>query len=188
MSEDADIVYRLNSQDEFIYLNEGWVNFAVANDASGLLPERVLGRPLWDFIIDETTIQLYREILDQVHAGRSVKFNFRCDAPEYRRHMEMIITRRDGSNVQFETRTVREEERPRQELLDWRAPRVSDLLRICGWCKRVDVGEGRWGEVEEAVTAFRLFERQLLPMLTHGMCEACFKSVSEEIGERRTRA
>lgn len=188
MSEDADIVYRLNSQDEFIYLNEEWVNFAAANDASGLLPERVLGRPLWDFITDQTTRQLYREILDQVHAGRFMKFNFRCDAPEYRRHMEMIISKRDGGEVQFETRTVREEERPRQELLECCAPRASDSLRLCGWCKRVDVGEGRWGEVEEAVTAFRLFERQRLPVLTHGMCEPCFKTISEEIAEWRTRA
>lgn len=181
------IVYRLNSQDEFIFLNEEWVNFAVANDASDLLPDRVLGRLLWEFIIDETTIHLYREILDQVRAGRSMKFSFRCDAPEYRRHMEMIVTRHDNGGVQFETRTVREEERPRQEALDRRAPRLGDLLRVCGWCKRVDVGQGRWGEVEEAVTTFRLFEGPRLPMLTHGMCEACLKTMTEKIAERRMR-
>jgi hypothetical protein len=187
MGEDACIVYRLNRLDEFIYFNEEWVRFAVANDASGLLPEHVMGRRLWDFITDQTTEQLYREILDQVHAGRPMRFNFRCDAPEYRRHMEMVITRRDGGEVQFESRTVREEERPHQELLDRRAQRTDDLLRICGWCKRMDVGEGRWGEVEEAVAAFRLFERQALPKLTHGMCEPCFKTMSEKIAERRTR-
>lgn len=188
MSEDAYIVYRLNSQDEFIYFNEEWVKFAVANDAVGLLPENVMGRRLWDFINEQTTEQLYREILDQVHAGRPIRFNFRCDAPEYRRYMEMSITSRVGGEVQFEVRTVREEGRTRQELLDRRAPRASDMLRICGWCKRVDVGEGRWGEVEEAVTAFRLFERQALPMLTHGMCEPCFKTMSDELAERRPRA
>jgi hypothetical protein len=131
---------------------------------------------------------MYREILDRVHAGRPMRFNFRCDAPEYRRHMEMTIARRDGGELQFETRIVREEERRRQQLLDWRAPRAGGLLRICGWCKRVDVGEGRWGEVEEAVTALRLFERPSLPMLTHGMCEPCFKTMSEKLAERQTRA
>lgn len=188
MSRDADIVYRLNSRDEFVYFNEEWVNFAVANDASGLLPERVLGRLLWDFITDQTTRQIYQEILDRVHAGRPVRFNFRCDAPEHRRYMEMDIARCDGGEVQFQVRTVREEERPRQGLLDWHAPRAGELLRICGWCKRVDIGEGRWGEVEEAVTAFRLFERLALPRLTHGMCEACFKTMTDKIAELRTRA
>ena len=185
MRKAADIVYRLNSQDEFIYLNDEWSNFAVANNASSLLPNHVLGRPLWDFITDQTTSQLYREMLDQVHAGRPMKFKFRCDAPEYRRYMELAISALDGGDVQFESRTVREEERPRQELLDSLVPRAADLLRICGWCKRVDVGGGRWGEVEEAVAAFRLFERQALPMMTHGMCEGCFKTMSEEIAERR---
>jgi hypothetical protein len=179
------IVYRLNSQDEFIDLNDEWSHFAVANNTSSLLPDHVLGRPLWDFITDQTTSQLYREMLDQVHAGRSVKFNFRCDGPEHRRYMEMTISPLDGGQVQFESRTVREEERPRQELLDPLAPRAGDLLRICGWCKRVDVGKGKWGEVEEAVATFRLFERQALPMMTHGMCEGCFKTISAEIAERR---
>jgi len=182
------IVYRLNSKDEFIYLNEAWSNFAIANNASGLLPARVLGRPLWDFITDQTTSQLYREMLDQVHTGRFMKFNFRCDALERRRYMELAISALDDGNVQFESTTVREEQRPRQDLLDSFATRAADLLRICGWCKRVDVGKGKWGEIEEAVAALRLFERQALPMITHGMCEGCFKTISEEIAERRSGA
>jgi hypothetical protein len=188
ISKVADIVYRLNSRDEFVYLNEEWTNFAVANDAPELLPQRIMGRPLWGFLTDQTTQQLYREILDQVHAGRAMRFNFRCDAPERRRFMEMNIARRAGGEVQFQSRTVQEELRVRQELLDWRSPRTRDLLRICGWCKRVDVGEERWGEVEEAVNTFRLFERQTLPMLTHGMCDPCFKTMSEKIAERRSHA
>jgi len=179
------IVYRLTSQDEFVYLNDEWSNFAEANNASSLLPNHVLGRPLWDFITDQTTSQLYCEMLDQVHAGRSMSFNFRCDGPEHRRYMELSISALAGGQVQFESRTLREEERPRQELLDSLVPRAADLLRICGWCKRVDVGEGKWGEVEEAVATLRLFERQALPMMTHGMCEGCFKTISEEIAERR---
>ena len=188
MSRRAGVVYRLNSKDEFIYVGGAWVDFAVANDAPEVLPERVMGRRLWEFIADESTRQLYAEILRQVRAGRPARFNFRCDAPERRRLMEMTISPREGGEVEVETRTLREEERPRQELLDRNAPRSGDLLRVCSWCNRADVGGGRWGEVEEAVTAFRVFERAALPMLTHGMCDSCFKVVNKEIAEHRARA
>jgi hypothetical protein len=188
MKKDSNIVYRLNSQDEFIYLNEEWINFAVANDAPDLLPAQVLNRPLWDFIADVTTKQLYREILRQVRAGLPARFTFRCDAPKYRRRMEMTVEGREGGEVQFETRTLQQEERPRQELLDRHAPRAGDLLRMCGWCKGVDIGGGKWGEVEEAVTALHLFERKTPPQLTHGICEACFNLMREVIAEKCSNA
>ena len=187
MGRDANIVYRLNSQDEFIYVNEVWEDFASANDAADLSREQVLARPVWDFIADDTTAQLYREILRHVRAGRPARFNFRCDAPEFRRRMEMTISGRDGGGVQFETRTLGEEERPRQELLERYAPRADDLLRMCGWCKRVDLGDGRLGEVEQAVAELGLFERKALPRLTHGMCVTCSRTAIEEIERQRER-
>jgi hypothetical protein len=183
MNRDANIVYRLNSQDEFIYINEEWTNFAIANDASDLLREHVLFRPLWDFISDETTKQLYREILLLVRAGRSTTFTFRCDAPEYRRQMEMTIISLGDGVVQFEISSLQVEKRLRQGLLDRSAPRADNLLRICGWCNRVDVDGGKWLEIDEAVTALNLFEREVLPLLTHGICGACLKSMRETIAK-----
>jgi hypothetical protein len=188
MNRDTGIVYRLNGRDELVYVNDEWVDFAVANDAPDLLSEQVVGRPFWDFIGDQTTVYLYREILLQVRAGRPASFTFRCDAPERRRLMGMTIAVRDGGEVQFETRTLREDERPRQELLDRYATRAGGMLRMCSWCKRVDIDGARWGEIEEAVTALRLFERETLPPLTHGMCEACFKTMNEKIAEHRERS
>src|SRR3712207_6997919 len=37
--------------------------FALDNSGAHLLAERVVGRPLWDFICDPTTRQLYQEAL-----------------------------------------------------------------------------------------------------------------------------
>lgn len=182
--ERADVAYRIDSRDVFVHLSDGWLDFATANDAPDLRPENVVGRPLWDFVADETTRQLYREILVRVRAGRVVSFPFRCDAPDSRRFMEMSVTTLGGGVVEFESTTRREEERdPPQPLLDREAPRAGDLLRICGWCKRVDAGG--WREVEEAVAALRLFERRELPRLTHGMCDGCHRDVSERIAARR---
>ena len=183
----AEVVYTLNAGDEIVYVNDGWTEFALANDAPDLLPERVLNRPLWDFVSDETTQHLYREILRRAREGRPARFHFRCDAPDYRRHMEMTVEGLDGGGVQFETRTLRVDERPRQDLLDRQAPREGGRLRMCGWCKRMDIGGERWGEIEEAVTGLRLFERHALPPLTHGMCRPCFDAMSSQLAERRPR-
>ena len=182
------LIYRLNSQDELIYVNEEWVAFAHVNDSPELLPENVLGCSLWNFISDETTRQLYREILRQVRAGRSTNFIFRCDTPEYRRHLEMTISAQDDGVVQFATRVLRKEARQRQDLLGRYVPRTDDLLRICGWCKRVDVGGERWEEVEEAVRTLSLFEQNPLPCLTHGICEVCYEVVRNKLYQQRKSA
>ena len=184
----AEIVYRLNAQDEIVYVNEEWSEFAAANDAPDLLAERVLNRPIWDFICDETTEHLYREIVRCVRAGQSARFNFRCDAPARRRLMEMNVAGLDGGAVQFETRTIRVDERPRQELLDRYAPRAGGMLRICGWCKRMDIEGERWGELEEAVNTLRLFEYKALPQITHGMCNQCFDDIARKLADWRTRS
>jgi hypothetical protein len=187
MDTDTNIVYRLNAADELVYVNEAWAEFASANDAPDILPERVLNRPLWDFVCDETTRHLYREILRRARAGLPASFNFRCDAPGRRRLMELNVSGLEGGAVRFETRTLRVDERPRQELLDRYVPRSGTMLRVCGWCKRMDIDSQRWGEVEEAVATLRLFEYNSLPPLTHGMCPPCFDAISEQIADRRSR-
>ena len=169
----ATLLYRLNQQDEVIHLSDGWGTFALENDAPELLPEHVLGRSIWDFIFDLTTTQLYRDLFQRARAGRQSTFLFRCDAPDCRRQMEMTISGRKRGELQIKTRSLREEERLPQEVLDRHADRGDDLLRLCGWCNRVDVG-GVWEEVETAVTLLGLFDRRCLPLLTHGICDSCY--------------
>ena len=62
------ISYQLNELDEIVSVSKGWTRFALANDAPDLVPEKVLNRPLWDFITDLTTEQLYRQILKRVRS------------------------------------------------------------------------------------------------------------------------
>ena len=171
------ISYQLNELDEIVCVSQGWTRFALANDAPDLVPERVLNRPLWDFITDLTTEQLYRQILERVRSGQAARFSFRCDASDRQRFMEMSVTALEHRGVRFETRTLRSVNRPAQSLLDRYAPKADDLLRICGWCKSVEVGGG-WKEVAEAVELLRLFERVRLPQLTHGICSGCYARLS----------
>ena len=68
-----------------------------------------------------------------------------------------------------------------QNLLDTNALHSDDLIHICGWCKRVDVGQENWEEIEEAVKTLGVFEQEKLPQITHGMCSDCYKAMLEQL-------
>lgn len=181
MTESADIVYRINDQDQIIYVNEVWDRFARANLGEAVCSEQVLNRPLWDFISDTPTRELYREALARIRSGRALRFSFRCDGPMCRRFLEMQITAAGEGIVEFRTVTLKVE--PREEaptLLAALRERSHEVLRVCGWCKKVDAG-GEWVEIEEAVDRLGLFERPHLPSLTHGICEGCHRQMAQLI-------
>ena len=177
MNKNATIVYRINAEDNIVYVNDAWEQFAVSNNASDITSEKILTKSLWDSITDDASRQLYREILRKVRSNKSVVFKFRCDSPECRRFLEMDIVA-DEDEVQFEIRTLKTEQRPPQKILSSDALRSDEFVEICGWCKKVDVGQENWQEVEEAVIALGFFDQEKLPQLSHGMCGDCFNTMS----------
>ena len=48
-------------------------------------------------------------------------------------------------------------------------------------CKKVKIKDTNWQEVEEAVNYLKLFEKNKLPMLTHGICPNCKELYQEEL-------
>ena len=182
MPYSESIVYRVNDQDEIVYVNDEWDRFAEANEGEMVASSRVLDRSLWDFIGDATTRELYRQVLRQIREGRIVRFALRCDAPTCRRLLEMDITRGDDGTIEFRTSTLSEWHRPAPI---WPTPDATgsdELLRVCGWCNKVNV-DGAWEEVEQAIVSLRLFEFPLLPSLTHGICDPCFQKMTERLAE-----
>jgi hypothetical protein len=180
MNPQGEVRYRVNDRDEITYVDEGWGWFAQANDAPNLTGPQVLGRSLWDFISDATTHQLYRQVLDRVRLGFPVQFPLRCDGPSCRRWLEMSITSFEIGQIEFMTRLVRLEVREPVLLLAQVEARSNELLRACGWCNRVHIGDA-WVEVENAIQQLRLFEWPRLPQLTHGICEMCFQTMMQTL-------
>src|SRR5262249_54871616 len=81
MSDEGTIVYRIDRGDVIAEVGGAWLAFALANYAPELAPEKVVGRPLWDFVVGPTTRQLYRDLLARARSGRAARFPFRCDGP-----------------------------------------------------------------------------------------------------------
>lgn len=178
----SPIEYRIDAHDRITFVNASWDQFADANHGNGARASDVLGRSLWDFISDLNTREIYRQALARIRAGKDLQFSFRCDAPECARLLEMTLSRADtAGGVAFFTREL--SQTPRE--ISWTsqgdgAVAAEELLRVCGWCNRVDA-HGEWMELEHAVPRLRLMEFPEARMITHGMCEQCAEQMMGEI-------
>ncbi len=173
----SEIRYRLNDRDEIVFVSESWDRFAVANDGATIKATQVLGRPLWDFIADPTTRTLYRDVLVRIREGRQIQFTFRCDSPGCRRLLEMTVQGAEDGGVEFCSRTVSEEQRSAPPLFADGTDGAGAVIRMCGWCKKVDL-DGEWVEVEVAVADLRLLERGAPLAINHGICGPCFERMT----------
>lgn len=177
MDQMSVVAYSLDASDCIVGVNEAWVASAELNDGEAVLPPGIIGRSLWECIVDSPTKAVYRGLLARVRErGEPVRFEFRCDTPVRRRLLEMRIAwtpSAAGPVMSFTTRPVRVESRASMALLDTGTPRSSEVLVMCGWCKRISDGRGNWEEVEVAVERLQLFGRPILPAISHGMCEDC---------------
>ena len=167
-------VYCIDRADVITAVNADWDAFARDNEGDHLTADNVVGRPLWDFISDPETEQIYRALLRRLRQGVAIPpLPFRCDSPGLRRFMELHTRGGDDQSVEFEARLLRAEPREPVALLEAETERGDGLVRICSWCKRVAVAEADWREVEEAVPRLGLLEFHRPPPLTHTMCEDC---------------
>lgn len=174
--------YELDADLRIQSVDTAWSEFAVANGAPELVPPPgPVGQSVFDCIQDATTAHLYQRLFDGVlQAGRPVVLPFRCDSPVLRRFLEMEIRPRELSGLEVRTRVLRLEARAPVSLLDPAVRRSGAFLRMCGWCKAVEVA-GSWLDVAEAVVALRLFDQDTLPSITHGICPACYERVEAVI-------
>ncbi|SCZ67084.1 hypothetical protein [Thiohalomonas denitrificans] len=167
----GEIVYRLDKHDRIFRVNESWNRFAGANGGSELRAPRILGRVVWDFIVGEEVIRLNQALLERVRSGHHLfDLPFRCDAPSVRRFMLMDLWPLPDRGVEYRCRVQYRQEREPIRLLDPKERREGKRLRMCSWCRRVDIGRNTWVEVEDAISLLDLFLREKPPPITHTLC------------------
>jgi hypothetical protein len=165
--------YDLDQQLIITGLGPGWDEFAFENAAAELVSPGPIGQPLMKFVADATTVHLYELLFERAARDKHpVTVPIRCDAPGLRRYLHLTISARPIGGYRVATSLIRAEVRQPVGLLAAHVARRDDHLVMCGWCKRVHV-ERQWLEVEPAVALLGLFERELPPQITHGICDAC---------------
>ena len=186
MTEDAGLQYSVGSDDIIDWVSEGWTRFAAQNDAPELSAQAVIGKPIWQFISDIETRELYRLLLARVRTARvPIDFEFRCDAPIAKRFMRMVVNA-NQQRVIFSTELMRLEPTVENPLLR-RTHRVGrDLVKVCGWCKKLWIGDDRWEEAEIALDILGPFGKDAMPIVSHGMCQPCKVSFLKKLHDPST--
>jgi hypothetical protein len=180
-------IHRIDKKEIIVSVSDNWLSFAEENfSANSCNPENVVGSSLWDFIHDPETTHLYEIILKRVrNYQRPATFPFRCDSPEERRFLKLSVIPMMDYAIEFKSSVNRTEARKSMELLKSNIERSNDFIQICSMCKKIAISETEWKEVEIAMQELKLFEKDVLPHLTHGVCQSCYDTVMAELEKLR---
>ena len=168
------MVYRIDANDRLVYADGAFRRFAAAAGVPDL-PDRWIGQSLWRCIDDDELRAVFVALVGRARAGHPLTVNTRCDSPNVARAIAMEISSTGDGGVEFrcglaETRIVAAPE-----------PSSRELLRVCAWCYRADY-DG-WRGIEEVVATEHLLERATVPIITHGICDACLTETSADLDE-----
>jgi len=175
--------YRINADDQIISVGENWEAFAAENDApDACFAPHIIGSSIWDHIKDPETLHIYKALVAKVrYTLQPVTLPLRCDAPDLKRYLEITLTPEQENDVSFQSKTIRVESRPINDLLDTCKPRSDELVRICSFCKKIDIGGDQWVATEIAVALKGYFNQIPLPRLTHSVCPVCYDIWAAEL-------
>jgi hypothetical protein len=187
MDNQNSVIYRINSRDEIIFVNDIWDKFAVVNKSFSVIGSKILGRPIWEFMSDLTTHDIYLELVKKARSGEPVQFKFRCDSPDIRRLLEMQITLVENEQIQFESRTIMAEMRSIQRFFSIDTPRSEQLISVCSWCNRLNSGKEFWREVEDAINILGIFEKDKLPNISYSTCGECCGPLIKQINVKKNK-
>jgi hypothetical protein len=171
-----EFIYQVDANDRITFVDANWVAFAAENGSPALTAEAVTGKSLWDYLTNLTLRHFYIIFMADVRkTGRGITVPFRCDGPECRRFMKLFILPLADGAVEFRSTLVREEARPKVNLLDPDFPRTEELITMCAWCKKVRASD--WMEAEDAVHELKFFDQSRLPQISHGICDDCLRAL-----------
>ncbi|MCX7770323.1 MAG: hypothetical protein N2202_04480 [Proteobacteria bacterium] len=181
--DDNLIIYRINN-DDIIYSIEGaWDKFALENDG---LPDNkstnILGNPLWRYIKDFETKHIYKLIIDHVRLlKKEITIPIMCDGPDTKRFLDLTIIPLDNGKIEFQSLIKKEVKRKPVSILKKIVKREGNFLKMCSYCKTIKVDETTWMETAKAVKYLKIFNKPVLPHISHGICPDCYNNIMKEL-------
>jgi hypothetical protein len=102
-TEGEPVRYWIDALDRLVEVNDAWNIFAVENGAAELTRDRVLGQPIWQYVSDQTTQELYRSLIAVARESKHIEFVYRCDTPALKRLMQMTIIPETSGVICFQS-------------------------------------------------------------------------------------
>jgi hypothetical protein len=170
------VEYWVDAENRLAAVDEEFREFAVVNGAPELASNSILGRRMSSFCSDDATIEIWTRLFSRAREGASISLHIRCDSPEKRRLLTLDLSVHEDRRIRVLSTTLSEEDRPPIALLEVARTPAETVLGCCGWCKRWRLPTGTWVEAEELVATLRLLEEEVLPGVSHGICDECAAS------------
>jgi hypothetical protein len=168
------VVYRIDQNDCLTFISESWSEAAKASGGYVFMREYLVGRRLWDLLIDPKVIALYCSLVARVRAGHPAIFSYRCDTATQERRFLMRIQLTEANEVEFYTTPEQETGRVRVPVLDSSHARDDTrVLRMCSMCQQVELSVNYWVPMEAAAKLGDLLATDRLPRLQHALCPLC---------------
>ncbi len=115
MSDDTPLYYRLDRNDRIVEVGGTWDHFAQENGGEDVVSDRILGTQLFKHVSGKTSRDFIWTAVDSVRKlAAPRRFAYRCDSPEFKRFMEMLITPDAAGGLLVEHTTLRVEARSGQ--------------------------------------------------------------------------
>jgi hypothetical protein len=161
----------LDVADAIVFASEDWLQLAQGNDGQMPLAAAVFGRCFFDFAPESHLFPLFEVVFRRVRrTGQPIRIPFTSESLSERRHMEMEVLPLEGGGLECRYHTVLVEELGPGTSSGGARPQP--LLTLCSWCKKVQLPDGTWVEVEAAAQRLEFFLGEA-PQLTHGICFPC---------------
>lgn len=138
----------------------------------------LLNRDFFRFLSLPELRILFKAIFKEViNKNKVFETFYRCDSLYSKRKYKLRIYHEDHEIV-MEHFLV--EEKPLSKSVNFMTK--GDLyLKMCSWCNKFYVNSIGYVELEDAIKLLRLMEHDILPKITHGICQNCLTKLVEEV-------
>lgn len=161
------IEYVLDNRDLIVAVGEAWDHFADENGGTNVSSKDVIGRPLWDFVVGNTTRMWLETLFGSARlCGRIIERPYRCDSPNLKRFMQMRIGFERGGILRIEHKILATEKRSTPVHFQHPAKAQRNTSQRCSICGRVKAGT--WREPIEAAA-----EASAVILVVYTVCEDC---------------
>jgi len=177
----SEVIYQIDQNDFLVFFNDQWDLFAQDNDGPHLKSENIYNRKIWDFIHDAETRHLHETLLKRVRSNNTIlNMPFRCDSPTLRRFMEMDILLQVDGKIEYRCRVIKTQLRNAVQVVAGNIQEERPFLRMCSWCKKIDVGNNSWVEIEDGIAFLGLLSQAIVPQISHTICEICLGDLEDD--------
>ncbi|MEM9300807.1 MAG: hypothetical protein AAGE01_01770 [Pseudomonadota bacterium] len=152
--------------------SETWDAFAAANKGDAALSDRIVGRPLREFISGDSTqmwvnaLIAYARLLD-----KPVRRDYRCDSPTEKRYMSMEITPLEDERLRVENRLLRTEDLGGELNFVTAGADGERFTQRCSICNKLRVHDV-WVEPHPTALEQEASERAPIPVI-YTVCSSC---------------